>query len=93
MGGVPTSARGVPTLAGGVPISAGGGVPTSARGYLPWLVEVPTLAEGVPTLAGGYLPKVGVPPVDRQTPVKTVPTHHTTYVGGKNPSYLVATRP
>ena len=38
----------------------GWGVPTLARGYLPW--------PGVPTLGGGYLPWPGV---NRQTPVKT----------------------
>ena len=55
------------------------GVPTLARrGTYPGL-GVPTLARGVPTLAGvpSCLDLAGVPPppgVNRQTPVKTVPS-------------------
>ena len=90
-GGVPTLLR-VPTLAGGTYPGQGGrdtypgwgrrylswlgeGVPTLARGegYLSWKgggVNYPGWEEGVPTL-------VGVPPgVDRQTPVKTVPSRY-----------------
>ena len=79
---------GVPTLSGGY--IAWQAVPTLAR-------QVPTLAGEVPTLAGGtylcwglYLPCPGgtylggyPPGVDRQTPVKTVPSRRTTYAGAK----------
>ena len=41
------------------------GVPTLARGYLPWM-GVPTLASGVPPIGlGGYPPWMGVPTLAR----------------------------
>ena len=51
--------------------------------YLGWggtYLGVSTLDRGVPILAGVHPP----PGVDRQTPVKTVPSRRTTYAGGKN---------
>ena len=61
LAGITYPSQGIPTLAVGVPTLAGG--------YLPW-PGVPTLAggRGVPTLAGVPLG------VDRQMPVKTVPS-------------------
>ena len=72
--GVPTLAREVPTLAEGVPTLAGGtylgqrGTYLS-QGYPPWPGRVSNLA-GI-----GYPPRCG------QSPVKTVPSRCTTYVG------------
>ena len=68
---------GIPTLAGGGGTYLGwGGTYLGQGGYLPWLG-----GGGVPTLA-----EVGTHPpgVDRQTPVKTVPSRRTTYAGGNN---------
>ena len=83
-----SSLGGVPTLVGGYLPWMGGtnlgqGVPTLAGGTY--------LGQGVPILAGGYLPwPKGYLPcprwypsgVNRQTPVKTVPSRRTTYAGG-----------
>ena len=66
--GVSTLDRGRGTL--GVPPES---ATSRGKGYLPWT------GGGVPTL--GYpLP----PGVNRQTPVKTVPSRRTTYAGGNN---------
>ena len=83
---------------GGVPpatcpdLGMGEVVPTVNQGggtYLGWREEgtYPGSRGGVPTLeGGGYLPwgtasHLGV---DRQTPVKTVPSRRTMYTGSKN---------
>ena len=84
-GELPTLARGVPTLAGGGTY-LGQGVSTLARGYLPW--------PGGSHLGQGYPPWPGwgtSPGVDRQTLVKTVPSHHTMYMCGKNLCLYVKT--
>ena len=62
-----------PDLAGGRGTYLGRG-----EGYLPWTRGTYLGQGGVPTL-GHPLP-LGV---DRQTPVKTLPSRHTTYAGGK----------
>ena len=51
------------------------------EGYLPWLGSV-----WVPTLVRGYLHWWVPPPmgVDRQTPVKAVPSHRRMYAGDKS---------
>ena len=82
--GVPTLGYPHPDLAGGTYL----GVPPT---LLTWL-GVPTLgypyppdlAGGLPTFARGYLPWGTPPGVNRQTPVKIVPSRRTMYVDGNN---------
>ena len=62
------------------PILTWSGVATLGREYLPWLgYSCPDLAGGGSTHLGWGTPH---PPVNRQTPVKTVPSRRTAYAGG-----------
>ena len=72
---------GYPVRSGQVPPRGGtqSGTPGGGPGTPPGGGKVPSQ---VPPL-GGY-PDPPPPPVDRQTPVKTVPSRRTTYAGGKN---------
>ena len=71
-----TPPGGYPDPPRGVPGGVPGQVPPSLGGYL-----------DPPPPGGGY-PDPPSPPVDRQTPVKTVPSRRTTYAGGNKAEEL-----
>ena len=79
------------TPPGGYPVRyppwGGLGTPPGGSGYPPGGVRVPPQGgPGTPPGEGGRgYPDPPSPPVDRQTPVKTVPSRRTTYAGGKYP--------
>ena len=98
--GVPHPRSGGGTLShvrGGTPSQVPGGYPISGLAWgwgVPHLrseggTPPPDLGWGTPhtvQIWTGYSPP---PDVNRQTPVKTVPSRHTTYAGGKNKVLLI----
>ena len=73
---------GVTTLARVGGTQLGQGVPTLARGCLPWL-GVPTLATGIPPWPGGYPPWLGWG-TSRCEQTENITFPHPSDAGGKN---------